>query len=84
MTQPSKWYLAGLLESTVIEILRDAQGRDEWLGPVEVALKLGLKGGWCGPAALCVLEMLESEGRVIARPGSRGRVWQITDSELSA
>ena len=80
MISPSKWYVAGLLESTVIEILRDARhdNLDSWMGPTAIADKLGLQGGWRGPAALCVLEMLECEDKVEARTQPNGRrAWRL-------
>ena len=80
MILPSRWYVAGLLESTAIGILRDARhdNPDSWMGPTAIADKLGLQGVWRGPAALCVLEMLECEDKVEARTQPNGRrAWRL-------
>ena len=63
------------LLSEVVAILRR---EDEWLGPTAIADRLGLQGGWRGPAVLCVLEMLATAGRVESRVRPNGRrVWQV-------
>ena len=75
----SAFYIAGLLESTVLDILRDARCRDEWLGATAIADKLGLEGRFRHPAALCVREMLEYEKKVMSRETPRGYEWTLVD-----
>lgn len=66
--------VVALLDEVVAILRRE----DEWLGPTAIADRLGLQGGWRGPAVLCVLEMLEGAGRVASRARANGRrVWQV-------
>ncbi|MDE2990683.1 MAG: hypothetical protein OXU21_06435 [Chloroflexota bacterium] len=66
--------VVALLDEVVATLRRE----DDWLGPTAIADRLGLRGGWRGPAVLCVLEMLATAGRVESRvtPNDR-RAWQI-------
>ena len=84
--QPKQYARIGifLLEEAILDVLLDAQRKNECLGPTAISKKLGIfrfQENHRGYIAYNILQKLEDEGRVERHPSVRGG-WQLTQEEF--
>ena len=73
-----------LLEEAILDVLLEAQQRNECLGPTAISKKIGIfraQDDHRSYIAYNILQKLEDEGRVERSPSVRGG-WQLTQEEF--
>ena len=74
-----------LLEEAILDVLLEAQLKNECLGPTAISKKIGIfrsQDNHRGYIAYNILQKLEDEGRVERCPSVRGG-WQLTRAEFT-